>query len=93
LDFSILKLGTQGIIETPLKIKFLMGVIAFAIFDQRSSSGPQQLLESAIWKNADLVLDPKNFAFYCPHYFQILSGVSFIILFDPRSSHPGVLMG
>jgi hypothetical protein len=38
-----------------------MGVIALAFFDPRSSRGPQGLLESKIWKNAYLALEPKRF--------------------------------
>ncbi len=38
-----------------------MGVIALEFFDPRSSRGPQGLLESAIWKNAYLALEPKRF--------------------------------
>ncbi len=63
-----------------------------ACFNPRSSRGPQRLLESAIRKNAYLALEPKPFeilifaASVTPHYFQILSGVSFILLFDMRQS-------
>jgi hypothetical protein len=38
-----------------------MGLIALAFFDPRSSRDPQRLLESAIGKNADLTLEPKQF--------------------------------
>ncbi len=38
-----------------------MGVFALTFFDPRSSRGPQGLLESAIWKNAYLALEPKRF--------------------------------
>ncbi len=64
----------SGYKTDPSQNQILMGVIALAFFDSRSSRGPQRLLESAICYLND------------PHYFQILSGVSFILLFDPRSS-------
>jgi hypothetical protein len=38
-----------------------MGVIALEFFDPRSSKGPQSLPESAIWKNADLAVEPERF--------------------------------
>jgi hypothetical protein len=38
-----------------------MGVIALAFFDPRSSRGPQSLPESAIWKNANLAVEPERF--------------------------------
>ncbi len=69
-----------------------MGVIALTFFDPRSSRGPQRLPESAIWKNAYLAPEPERYeilifaASVIPHYFQILRGVSFIALFDLRSS-------
>ncbi len=69
-----------------------MGVIALAFFDPRSSRGPQRLLESAIWKKCLFSTGAQtvwNFDFCCfsdPHYFLILRGVNFILLFDPRSS-------
>jgi hypothetical protein len=44
-DFSISKLGSQGLKRPPSKS---MEVIAPAFFDLRSSRGPQRLLESAI---------------------------------------------
>jgi hypothetical protein len=66
-----------------------MEVIAPAFFDLRSSRGPQRLLESAIWKTGTGAQTVWNFDLCCfsdPHYFQISSGVSFIIHIDHRSS-------
>jgi hypothetical protein len=45
-----------------------------------------------LWKNVDLSLEPKRFeilifaASVTPISFRFLSGVSFILLFDPKSS-------
>jgi len=76
----------------PHQNQILMGVIALGFFDPRSSRGPQRLLQPAIWKKCWFSTGAQmvwNFDFCCfsdPHYFQILKGISFILLFDLRSS-------
>jgi hypothetical protein len=61
MGFSNFKVRHLGYKTDPPQNQILMGVIALAFFDLRSSRGSQRLLESAIWKNADLALEPKRF--------------------------------
>ncbi len=61
IGFSNFKVRHSGYNRDPPQNQILMGVIALAFFDPRSSRGPQSLPESAIWKNAYLALEPKRF--------------------------------